>query len=486
MVTVLVLVILSILGTAALTLTNTELLIARNMILNSKAFYDAEAKVQHTFHEIKQAIQDETNANDWNCTVPGFSLKNPPLTSWNNPFIFEVTGNASEAVCTLEVGIEVGSSPQGSGIFEGGIVGYDGVTTTGSSGTSGDILTGGDVNIEANANYDGNISAAGNVFFENTATVNGNVYANHAVEFNNGANVNNSVACGGDVTFQNTGAIVDGDVKTEGVVVNPHSHWKPSTDFVGGTITENYEGRTPITAPSMPEGAFTDQMASGFSDLSGISSLNTVNVGDWPKVDWQISPDSIQAYDQTWDVNDWVVEGYSEETEFLDANRKVIRTGDLNLDGSGSITIKGGDVTLFVDGDLTFGGGGEGLIIEDNSTLQIYTTGETDLGSGLSMEGVEAVTEDGRPTFSLFSSYTEDNGVTIGGDSEWTAHVFAPYTKVTVTGSGELTGSVVGKEVDVTGNGGVLNYDDAVSGWSPTPTPSDPSISSWAESRFLD
>lgn len=100
------------------------------------------------------------------------------------------------------------------------------------------------------------------------------------------------------------------------------------------------------------------------------------------------------------------------------------------------------------------------------------------------MAGVEAVTEDGRPTFSLFSSYTGDNGVSIGGDSEWTAHVFAPHTKVTVTGSGELTGSVVGKEVEVAGDGGVLNYNDTVSSWGPGATPSDPSISSWKDKAF--
>jgi hypothetical protein len=46
---VLVLVILSILGTAALTMTNTELLIARNMKLNSKAFYMAEAGAEHAY-----------------------------------------------------------------------------------------------------------------------------------------------------------------------------------------------------------------------------------------------------------------------------------------------------------------------------------------------------------------------------------------------------------------------------------------------------
>ncbi|MDZ7760301.1 MAG: PilX N-terminal domain-containing pilus assembly protein [Desulfovermiculus sp.] len=45
-VTILVLVILSILGTAALTLTNTEFLIARNMKLKTKSFYLAEAGVE--------------------------------------------------------------------------------------------------------------------------------------------------------------------------------------------------------------------------------------------------------------------------------------------------------------------------------------------------------------------------------------------------------------------------------------------------------
>jgi hypothetical protein len=59
-VTVLVLVILSILGTAALTMTNTELLIARNMKLNSKAFYNAEAGVNFALSNIKQGLINST------------------------------------------------------------------------------------------------------------------------------------------------------------------------------------------------------------------------------------------------------------------------------------------------------------------------------------------------------------------------------------------------------------------------------------------
>jgi hypothetical protein len=58
-ITILVLVILSILGTAALSLTNTELLIARNMRLNAKAFYNAEAGISVTIEQIRDSIFDE-------------------------------------------------------------------------------------------------------------------------------------------------------------------------------------------------------------------------------------------------------------------------------------------------------------------------------------------------------------------------------------------------------------------------------------------
>jgi hypothetical protein len=58
-VTVLVLVILSILGTAALTMTNTELLIARNMKLNAKAFYNGETGISIATEQIRASIYDE-------------------------------------------------------------------------------------------------------------------------------------------------------------------------------------------------------------------------------------------------------------------------------------------------------------------------------------------------------------------------------------------------------------------------------------------
>ena len=59
-VTILVLVVLSILGTAALTLTNTELLIVRNIKLNAKAFYNAESGIYFTLSQVEEALGNGT------------------------------------------------------------------------------------------------------------------------------------------------------------------------------------------------------------------------------------------------------------------------------------------------------------------------------------------------------------------------------------------------------------------------------------------
>lgn len=59
-VTILVLVILSILGTAALILTNTELLIARNMNLKTKAFYLAEGAVNEAISSIESTGAEQS------------------------------------------------------------------------------------------------------------------------------------------------------------------------------------------------------------------------------------------------------------------------------------------------------------------------------------------------------------------------------------------------------------------------------------------
>ena len=93
-VTVLVLVILSILGTAALTMTNSELLIARNVKLKSKAFYMAEAGIEKACSLI-QDVNGSLDNGSYVAKVNGpYKIQNATNASsiWD---IYEFTVNST-------------------------------------------------------------------------------------------------------------------------------------------------------------------------------------------------------------------------------------------------------------------------------------------------------------------------------------------------------------------------------------------------------
>ncbi|MDZ7760300.1 MAG: hypothetical protein U5L00_08610 [Desulfovermiculus sp.] len=96
-VTVLILVLLSIMGTASLSLTNIELLISRNSKLNTQSFFDAEAGVHYTLARIKILNQNGSSPlSSSNCTIiPG----NPPGSFSFNASV--VCPTASEDIYTF-------------------------------------------------------------------------------------------------------------------------------------------------------------------------------------------------------------------------------------------------------------------------------------------------------------------------------------------------------------------------------------------------
>ena len=105
-VTVLILVLLSILGTASINLSSTEMLIVRNNKLNTESFFDAEAGVHHTLDFIEKLNQNgtsplpESGCNQLNITSPGsfsFQISDVCATPKENIYTFNSTGFSSDA-----------------------------------------------------------------------------------------------------------------------------------------------------------------------------------------------------------------------------------------------------------------------------------------------------------------------------------------------------------------------------------------------------
>lgn len=374
------------------------------------------------------------------------------------------TGKAN--VMTVEPGAPFelwGDSPIAGDVFATG-----GVFTQGSSRVAGDIHANGDVQITANAPYGGGIFTTGSISVENTSTFAGSFSANQNVTFTNGATVAGNVSAGNDVRFNHTDPRIAGKA-TAGHAVTTNIGHMNANDFAGGgveiaPITPN----TPVSPPECDPLDITDMI----EGLNTIPSNGNIQIGSWPLVDWQVTPQGLKAFDLTSSVNKWVDKGTGSPAAVLGSQETVIRTNKLDLT-NGSLTVKGGDVVMYVNGDLTLGtGGGQGIVIEPGSTLTVFTTGKTVIRSAIKMPTTSALTA-GRPTFALFSSYADTTqlgkGVDIAGSSRLVANVYAPFANVSVNAGGGLYGSARGKKVEVTGGAGIT-FDDDIRDWGSSGT----------------
>lgn len=137
-------------------------------------------------------------------------------------------------------------------------------------------------------------------------------------------------------------------------------------------------------------------------------------------------------------------------------------SGDLNTQGRLSELVVRGDVTLIVDGDFDLGGNAR-LTVAEGASLTVYTTGQVTLSGGTNLlvsESFMRETSAGevRPAVAILSAYQQisgNPGVTVGGNNQSQVAIYAPYSDVRVTGSGSVTGSVRGRNVELTGAGSV-------------------------------
>ncbi|CAM4073394.1 DUF7305 domain-containing protein [Pseudoalteromonas byunsanensis] len=127
---------------------------------------------------------------------------------------------------------------------------------------------------------------------------------------------------------------------------------------------------------------------------------------------------------------------------------------------NGSVTIQGGDVIFLIDGDFSIQGG-SGMTIKAGSSLSIFVTGNIDLGgSGNVYVEQHGLTTSGHAAFNIYSSQSGE-GVSLGGNSDMYAKVYAPLSTVSVTGSGSLYGSIIGAFIYGSGSGD-YHFDEAL------------------------
>lgn len=389
--------------------------------------------------------------------------------------------------------------------FENAVIGCEGVSTQGSGqidsfdsriapydsskpGKNADVITtepGADVELVGNAPIYGNVYSTGDVYAQGSSPVYGetradnditlkgggvnfygDIFSGNNLYFESSAAARANVYANGNIEFNNYSASVDGNAQAGGTITGKNKN-KPVSDYVGGSVDPGVSPNNPSVAGVPCDPLDVDAIVDEFS---GLTSTGDFTVGSYPKNDWRLTPTGASYYDETWDVKEWVNDDTKPlvTMDVMGTERPVLMVDNMTLqNGNGELHISGGDVVIFVDGDFNLGGSNE-IRIDDDSSLTVITTGTFDLGGSVDVANGSTLNTNGNPRFSLYSNYDQSQagknakaGVKIGANDDMTAVVYAPKSDVDVTGSGELFGSVRGRTVDVTGNGG-MHYDEAL------------------------
>lgn len=527
--------VLLVLAVGAMALTRTNLLIAQNQVSNTIARSNAEAGLDATILALSAAFRESGVIPDASSFEPpvaaisdgtiDYELQSmvvngdlvsirvtgdgPRNAAYESEALIEFSGTSSSGPTPFSGAIIAcdGLALTGGGkidAFDSRVAGYDqnnplwstsirttsdkaditltggtyvygdlnatgGATVTAGASVYGNINANGDVHISSAGNFGGDIRTTGDMRFSNTAKVSGSVSSNGEMRFDNGAQVAGNAHSGADMVFTNTGANIKGDA-TVGGTYRP-TQW--GTHVEGSVINAQPVPNHPVPSDVCDPLGIDFVAGEVAQQLVGVASP-TIKTG-WPKDDWAFTPSGVVSFDKTWKIDRWVNEADAHQVDVLGSSTSVIRTGDFNLN-NGVVTISGGDVTLFIDGNFNAATGGGKMVIERGSSLTVFVTGKTKLGSSFAIEDefgrrvTGTVAETGTPTFSIFSSYdapvvrsrfNQTAGVIIEGGADVPVNVYAPNTGVDIRAGGNLFGSVRGREIQVPGGAGI-HYDLAL------------------------
>lgn len=334
----------------------------------------------------------------------------------------------------------------GNAPIYGSIAARGSVTFTGSSTVYGTIHANGNVNLSAHTTYPGSLLSQGNVNFNIDATVQGDVLANGNVTFNNwNARANSNVQAGGTITKK----------------AADMAHHVPN-----GAIRPNDNPYVEAVPDEECDPLDVTRVMAGFSSLPAATA--SIAPDWWPYTQWRLSPTGATRRNASNKVWEDVVGLSSSQAEVFGKPSQVIHATSLNFGAGEELRVSGGNVVLVIDGDFN-AAANFNLAIESGSSLTVFVKGKTNLGASFKVtDGTSnannyppPVTASGQPSFSIFSSYSGNDGVVLNGNGKLTAVTYAPLTDVKLGGSGELFGAVRGRNVSNPG-GTAIHFDEAL------------------------
>lgn len=157
------------------------------------------------------------------------------------------------------------------------------------------------------------------------------------------------------------------------------------------------------------------------------------------------------------------------KTLTIEAGKEVV----LKLTNSGSATTAA----------IGVGGGSGAINIEPEGALIIYTAGDINIaGNGVMNGGTTTTTANQPKNFQIWGTKTSGTqDIKIAGNGVLSAIVYAPFGSVTINGNGDVLGSVVANDINVTGNA-LFHYDESLGNFGGNPY----RVASWAELTTAD
>lgn len=365
--------------------------------------------------------------------------------------VIVVLAVAGLAAAFVETGVQETANSAVAG--ERSRVGY--IAETGVNEAMGELLTGGDGNV---GTLSVKVNFAGGEFYstcvdhgDGTFTVTSYGYLNQQKEAIEVVLAPEDVplfskALFGDLDLGASGNVFtdsyDSDLGTYASQAT-HNHavtgrtYAMTNGHLGSNRNIFIRGGVTVLGNATPGPGYTVQVSGGSSYIEG-STAPAMSPTVLPPVDYTPAIGSAGNYSTSGDV------AFSTGT---------YRYDQFSAGGTAKIRIQG-DVILYVDDDLSFTAQAQ-LIIEAGGSLTVYHAGKD-----FSLTGGGMLNETLEP--SKFRLFSRADDVKFSGNSTFHGAVYAPSATIVPTGTTDIFGSFVGRQIDV---GGTTNfhYDEALS-----------------------
>lgn len=335
---------------------------------------------------------------------------------------------------------------------------------SGGSEIKGDVTVNGDVSTSnTSSQITGDLSASGNIDLINM-TVTGAISAGstssnmgYGYVSLTGGGVSGDVSSVDKIVIPKDGATVGGNIIANDGYIMPSS-WSDLSKL--GASGVFYSG---AKAPSMVNDSCNQLVIeNAFPIIESTSPSSFLN--DNPSGQVSVTIDSSQA---SGFENEKTLEPVANLASSLwEDTRSVYFFDNMNLSNT-MITITG-DITILVEGDVTTSNGASGFQFVENdktSSLTLLVKGQIDLDSSSQVFKDVSIDNDSEVPLIIYSSNSSsasDNyAVSLLGDSDMYAQVYAPLGDVNYGASGVLTGSLTGKNITLSGTG-AIHYDEAI------------------------